>query len=132
MTAAVPAEERRARRAGPREHVAAAVGLLDRPLTSYYLVLGCSVMLLALGLTMVLSASLVEQLQQTGSAYTLFQKQAMWMAIGLPLMWLASRLPVRAFRTFAYPLLLLSIVALGMVLVPGLGHNANGATRWIS
>ncbi|WP_433325010.1 putative lipid II flippase FtsW [Spirillospora sp. CA-294931] len=119
-------------RGGARQQVAAAVGLLDRPLTSYYLVLGCSVMLLALGLTMVLSASSVTQLQRTGSAYTLFQKQAMWIAIGLPGMWLGARMPVKAFRTLAYPLLLLSIVALVMVLVPGLGHSAGGATRWIN
>lgn len=129
--AAVPAEKEGAGRAGPREQVAAAVGLLDRPLTSYYLVLGCSIMLLALGLIMVLSASSVQQLQATGSAYTLFQKQAMWVAIGLPGMWLASRLPVRTFRALAYPLLLLSVVALALVLVPGLGRSAGGATRWI-
>ncbi|WP_254715761.1 putative lipid II flippase FtsW [Actinomadura sp. NAK00032] len=111
--------------------MAAAVGLLDRPLTSYYLVLGCSIMLLALGLTMVLSASSVKQLQATGSAYTLFQKQAVWMAIGLPAMWVASRLPVKTFRALAYPLVLLSVVALGLVLVPGLGRSAGGATRWV-
>ncbi|MFI6521631.1 putative lipid II flippase FtsW [Spirillospora sp. NPDC050679] len=129
---ALPAEEQPAGRARPREQVAAAVGLLDRPLTSYYLVLGCTVMLLALGLTMVLSASLVKQLQETGSAYTLLQKQAMWVALGLPLMWLASRLPVKAFRALAYPILLLSVVALLLVLVPGLGRTAGGATRWIA
>ncbi|GGP89919.1 putative lipid II flippase FtsW [Actinomadura coerulea] len=124
-------EDGAARRPGPREQVVAAVGLLDRPLTSYYLVLGCSVMLLALGLTMVLSASSVKQLQATGSAYTLFQKQAVWVAIGLPGMWLASRLPVKTFRALAYPLLLLSVVALALVLVPGLGRSAGGATRWV-
>ncbi|SFN22847.1 cell division-specific peptidoglycan biosynthesis regulator FtsW [Actinomadura madurae] len=129
MTAA--AEEEGARRPGPREQLVAAVGLLDRPLTSYYLVLGCSVMLLALGLTMVLSASSVKQLQATGSAYTLFQKQAMWVAIGLPGMWVASRLPVKTFRALGYPLLLLSVVALALVLVPGLGRSAGGATRWV-
>ncbi|RFU38513.1 putative lipid II flippase FtsW [Actinomadura logoneensis] len=106
--------------------------MLDRPLTSYYLVLGCSVMLLALGLTMVLSASSVKQLQETGSAYTLVQKQAMWMALGLPLMWAASRLPVKGFRALAFPMLLLSVGALALVLVPGLGRAAGGATRWIS
>ncbi|CNG53644.1 cell division protein FtsW [Mycobacterium tuberculosis] len=129
MTAA--AEEEGGRRPGPREQVVAAVGLLDRPLTSYYLVLGCSMMLLALGLTMVLSASSVKQLQATGSAYTLFQKQAVWVAIGLPGMWLASRLPVKTFRALAYPMLLLSIVCLALVLVPGLGRSAGGATRWV-
>ncbi|MQY02320.1 putative lipid II flippase FtsW [Actinomadura macrotermitis] len=120
------------RAAGPREQVAAAVGLLDRPLTSYYLVLGCTMLLLALGLTMVLSASSVRQLQATGSAYTLFQKQAIWMVIGLLGMWGASHLPVRTFRALAYPLVLLSVVALLVVLVPGLGQSANGATRWIA
>ncbi|MCP2338291.1 putative lipid II flippase FtsW [Actinomadura rupiterrae] len=137
---AVPARERDQAKTGgdgaarprPREQVAAAVGLLDRPLTSYYLVLGCSVMLLGLGLTMVLSASSVKQLQETGSAYTLVQKQAMWMAIGLPGMWAASRLPLKGFRALAFPMLLLSVAALTLVLVPGLGRAAGGATRWIS
>jgi cell division protein FtsW len=73
----------------------------------------------------------VKQLQATGSAYTLFQKQAVWVVIGLPGMWLASRLPVKTFRALAYPMLLLSIVCLALVLVPGLGRSAGGATRWV-
>ncbi|MCW2905046.1 MAG: cell division protein FtsW [Streptosporangiaceae bacterium] len=116
---------------GPRAQAAAVIGLLDRPLTSYYLVLGCSVLLLTLGLTMVLSASSVKQLQETGSAFTLLQRQAMWVAIGLPMMWLAARLAPKAFRTLAYPLLLLSVLALALVLVPGLGQTAGGAKRWL-
>nr|WP_285567188.1 putative lipid II flippase FtsW [Actinoallomurus iriomotensis] len=107
-------------------------GLLDRPLTSYYLVLGCSMLLLALGMVMVLSASSIRQYQNTGSAFTLFEKQALWVAIGLPLMWLASRMPAKIFRTLAYPLMLLSALALVVVLVPGLGQSTNGAQRWIS
>ncbi|MCW2889170.1 MAG: cell division protein FtsW [Streptosporangiaceae bacterium] len=119
-------------RPGLRAQTAAVVGLLDRPLTSYYLVLGCSMLLLALGLTMVLSASSVVQLTKTGSAFTLFHKQAIWVGIGLPMMWLAAALPVRAFRVLAYPLLLLSVLALVLVLVPGMGATAGVATRWLS
>jgi cell division protein FtsW len=119
------AEERPGRLAG-------AASLLDRPLTSYYLVLGCSMLLLALGIVMVLSASSVRQYQYTGSAYTLFDKQALWVVIGLPLMWLAARLPPKAFRTLAYPLMLASALALAVALVPGLGKPVNGAQRWIS
>src|SRR3954468_19764201 len=92
--------------------------LLDRPLTSYYLVLGCSMLLLALGMVMVLSASSIRQYQYTGSAYTLFEKQALWVAIGLPLMWLAARMPTKVFRTLAYPMMLLSALALAVALVP--------------
>jgi cell division protein FtsW len=127
----LPAEEDGGGRPGARAQFAAVVGLLDRPLTSYYLVLGCSMLLLALGLTMVLASSNVEQLEQTGSAFTLFQKQAIWIAAGLPAMWLAAKLPPRTFRALAYPLLLLSVIALVIVLVPGLGTTAWGATRWI-
>jgi cell division protein FtsW len=119
-------------RSGPRTQLVALVGLLDRPLTSYYLVLGCSVLLLALGLTMVLSASSVKQLQETGSAFTLLQKQAMWVGIGLPLMWLAARVTPGVFRALAYPLLLLSVLGLLLVLVPGMGQSTNGATRWLA
>ena len=40
-----------------RESPARLLGLLDRPLTSYYLILGCTLLLLGLGLVMVLSTS---------------------------------------------------------------------------
>jgi cell division protein FtsW len=117
---------------GPRGWFSGPAGLLDRPLTSYYLVLGCSMLLLALGMVMVLSASSIRQYQYTGSAFTLFEKQALWVAIGLPLMWLAARMPARVFRVLAYPLMLLSALALAVALVPGLGQSVNGAQRWIS
>jgi cell division protein FtsW len=119
-------------RSGPRGWLPGVTGLLDRPLTSYYLVLGCSILLLALGMVMVLSASSIRQYQYTGSAYTLFEKQALWVAIGLPLMWLAARMSPRLFRVLAYPLMLLSALALAVALVPGLGQSVNGAQRWIS
>ena len=119
-------------RPGPRGPFSGVTGLLDRPLASYYLVLGCSMLLLALGMVMVLSASSIRQYQDTGSAYTLFEKQALWVGIGLPTMWLAARMPPRVFRALAYPLMLLSALALAVALVPGLGTSVNGAQRWIS
>lgn len=133
MTAASTgrAEPERAR-TGLKVQVANVLSLLDRPLTSYYLVIGCTLLLLALGLTMVLSASSVIQLKNTGSAFTLLQKQATWVALGLPLMAITALLPVRTFRVLAYPIMLLAILGLALVLVPGLGHSAGGATRWLS
>ncbi|GAA3234021.1 putative lipid II flippase FtsW [Actinocorallia longicatena] len=118
-------------RFSPRAQIAGMLSLLDRPLTSYYLILGCSMLLLALGLTMVLSASYVIQLNLTGSPFTLLIRQATWVAIGIPMMIVTAMLPVKAFRVLAYPILLLSVLALVLVLVPGLGTNVNGATRWI-
>ena len=54
------------------------------PLTSYYLLLGGSTMLLAIGLMMVLSASSVYSFQVHDSSYYIFLKQLTWVLIGLP------------------------------------------------
>lgn len=106
---------------------------LDRPLTSYHLVLGVGGLLLALGLIMVLSASSVYSYHQldTGSSYTIFFRQLTWVAAGIPLAWLASRIPVRYFRMLAYPALLAAVVLLGLVFVPGLGVEVNGSRNWL-
>ena len=106
-------------------------GWLDRPLTSYYLVLGSSSLLVALGLIMVLSASSVQSYAVFGSSFSIVAKQAMWVAIGLPVMVVAARLPVRFYRALGYPLLILSLLGLLAVLVPGIGTTTNGARRWI-
>jgi len=106
--------------------------LLARPLTSYYLVVGSAMLLLGLGLVMVLSASSIDAYSESGSSFSVFQRQLLWVVIGLPMFWVASRLPVRAFRLLAYPLLLASVVGLLLVFVPGIGAPpVAGARRWI-
>jgi cell division protein FtsW len=106
--------------------------LLARPLTSYYLVVGSALLLAALGLVMVLSASSVSSYRASGSSFAVFQKQLVWVVLGLPAMWLAVRIPVRWIRVLAWPLLLASFVGLLLVFVPGIGAPpVSGATRWI-
>jgi cell division protein FtsW len=122
----------RAQRSRPAQAKASASNpLLARPLASYYLVLGTTALLVTLGLVMVLSASSVESYSTFGSSFSIVDKQAMWLAIGLPCMWVASRIPPRAWRFLGYPLLLFSLLLVVAVLVPGVGHSAGGATRWI-
>jgi cell division protein FtsW len=116
---------------GWRDETVERVPLLARPLASYYLLLSTAGLLLALGLVMVLSASSIVAYATSGSPWGFFAKQALWIAIGLPLMWLASRMPLKRLRSLAYPALLVTIIGLIMVLVPGLGVSANGATRWV-
>jgi cell division protein FtsW len=116
--------------AGLRPRVAAKLDLLDRPLTSYYLVLGTSGLLLAVGLVMVLSASSASQLDAGGSPYSVFVKQVMGAGVGLVIIGVLSRMPARLLRSVAYPLLLAAIF--GLVLVLAFGTTAYGAERWIS
>lgn len=105
---------------------------LDTPLTSYYLVLGSSVALICFGLVMVLSSSSVESMASGGSAFTVFWRQAMFAAIGVPLMVAASRISARTWTLAAWPLLVLSLLLQLLVFVPGLGKVVNGNRNWIA
>jgi cell division protein FtsW len=104
---------------------------LAKPLAPYYLILGSTVMLTALGLVMVLSASSVESYAASGSSWAIAQRQAMWVVLGVPVLFVASRLPVIWFRRLAVPMLVLSVVLLVLVLIPGIGVSVNGNQNWI-
>jgi cell division protein FtsW len=119
------------RKASAAKAVPAKVPVLQRPLASYYLVLASTAALLLIGLVMVFSASSVKSYATYHSSYAIAMKQALFMAIGIPCMWAASRLPVKVWRMLGYPLLLAAIAGLVLVLVPGIGRNVDGATRWI-
>jgi len=105
--------------------------VLHKPLASYHLVLATTGLLVAIGLVMVLSSSSVLALSQHRSSYSYVVKQGVAVAIGLPLMWLASRTPVRIWRGVATPLLLVSAGLLLLVLVGHVGASKDGATRSI-
>jgi cell division protein FtsW len=115
----------------PAPDGAARLPVLQRPLASYHLLLTSTLLLLALGLVMVFSASSLRSYASTGSLFSTGIKQAIYVGIGLPLMFAASRLPVRVYRAAAYPLLLVSLALLVAVLLPGVGSSVNGATSWI-
>jgi cell division protein FtsW len=114
------------------ERVRAARALLDRPLTSYYLIVGITTLLLGLGLVMVLSTASVSDLYQGESPYYDFVRQLAGIVVGLPIMWFAARSSPRLFRAAAYPLLAVSIIGLALTLIHGVAVEENGASRWIA
>ncbi len=115
--------------AAVRDRVAAGLSFLDRPLTSFYLILGASTLLIALGLVMVLSTSSATGLMAGGSPWAGLQHQVFGVLIGLPCMWLAARSSPARFRALAYPLMFVSL--LGLALVPFIGVTSGGAARWL-
>jgi cell division protein FtsW len=119
--------------AGAGEQVRAARALLDRPLTSYYLIAGITTLLLCLGLVMVLSTASVADLSQGESPYHDFEVQLIGIVVGVPIMWVAARAQPRLFRAVAYPLLAVSAIGLLLTLIPGVAAPPqNGASRWIA
>ena len=88
--------------------------------------------LLAVGLTMLYSASYAQSLYDTGyeSSTRYLQKQGVCAVIGLVAMYFFSRIPARAWKGLAWPVYGAGIVLLLSVLV--FGQSVNGAKRWIN
>ncbi|HLN77372.1 MAG TPA: putative lipid II flippase FtsW [Nocardioidaceae bacterium] len=105
--------------------------VLDRPLTSYYLLLGASTLLLTIGLIMVLSASSVYSYRIFDSSYHIFFKQLTWVGLALPAAFVASKLPHRLLRALAWPALVISTALIALTLT-GLGREVNGNTNWLA
>src|SRR6201997_2663595 len=103
---------------------------LGRPMTSFHLVIAVVALLTTLGLTMVLSASGVRSYDDDGSPWVIFGRQVLWTVIGLFGFYLALRVPVRMMRRGASVTFALTIVMLVLVLVPGIGKQANGSRGW--
>lgn len=106
--------------------------LVDGPLFhSYWALAGTVVMLTAIGMMMVLSASAVEAIADNSSAYFLFQRQAIFGVIGLIAMIVLSFVPAWLYRKLSLVLWLLGVGLLLLVFTP-LGEEVNGNRNWLS
>lgn len=106
--------------------------LATHPASIYYLLLGATMFLLLLGLVMVWSSSAIDSIRTTGGSTDLVAKQALFAAIGLVLMFFASRLPTAVVRQWAQPLLWVALALLVIVLIPNVGVSVYGQQNWIS
>ncbi len=103
---------------------------LERPLTTYYLLLSAAGLLLTIGLVMVLSSSSVFSFRETGDSYTIVRRQLTWTLIGLPAAFIASRVSLVWVRRLAYPAFSISLLLL--LLTAFMGVEINGNTNWLA
>ena len=108
---------------GDEGQVFDSTGMLDIP----YLVL--TLLLVAIGLLMMFSASYARALHDTGNAAYYFVRQAGFAAFGIVVMLVVSRLNYFIFHRLSMLALAVSLVLL--LMVPFVGVKANGARRWI-
>jgi len=91
---------------------------------------GGVLLLAAVSLVMVASASMSVSEVRYGDAYRIIGHWLIYMPSGLVLMWWMSRVEVGWWRVAIMPLL--GFALLLMMLVPGIGAEINGARRWFS
>jgi cell division protein FtsW len=118
-------------RARPEARTASSTETLTRTPSSYLLLFAVIVVLNLIGLVMVLSASSVTALQYEGSSYYYFERQLLWLFIGSVVFVITLRIDYRIWRRLAVPLVAVSVLLLVVALLPGIGQNVNGSSRWI-
>lgn len=98
---------------------------------SYYLIIAASLMLLGIGIVMVLSATSVMSIRQNdGNPFAGFISQVQYVLLGLPLAFVASRLPVATYKKLA-PWALMGTFGLQLLILTPLAISAGGNTNWV-
>lgn len=93
--------------------------------------LTATLLLLALGILMVASASLVISDRQYGAPFHYLFRQTVYLGAGIVLALVLFQIPTDYWRKISGYLLLACVFLLGLVLLPGVGHEVNGSSRWI-
>jgi len=88
--------------------------------------------LLGLGLIMLTSASMSVAESSTGQPFFYLLQQLLAVGIGLILAFIILQVPTDLWEQVAPLLLVFAILLLIAVLIPGVGREVNGSTRWLN
>jgi cell division protein FtsW len=88
-------------------------------------------LLVGIGIVMVYSASSAFALKKFGTDYYFLKKQVVFAMVGIVALISFSHFPYRLLNVLSYPLLIIALSLLIAILIPGVGYEAGGATRWL-
>ncbi|MBO5142720.1 MAG: FtsW/RodA/SpoVE family cell cycle protein [Clostridia bacterium] len=89
--------------------------------------------LLAIGLVMILSASAPYSLRTEGDSYFYVKKQLIFAVIGIACMLFISKIDYRILNSrLSYLAYIGGLGLMALVLIPGIGVERNGALRWVN
>lgn len=90
-----------------------------------------TLILLAIGITMVFSASAASSYIKYNDSYKYLKSQGLFAIISILALWFFSRLDYRVLGRYAVLFVVISIILLIIIFIPGVGYGAKGATRWL-
>jgi cell division protein FtsW len=106
------------------------------PLSNYdYALVWSCILLLALGLVMVYSASIATAEDSRATDYQPFYfllRHSVFLLFGIVVGTALFEIPLRIWQRLALYLFLFGSVLLVLVLIPGIGREINGSQRWLS
>ena len=108
------------------------LGRVFAPVPSEFLLIASTALLLTVfGLVMVLSATSATATAQGEAPWEMVLKQVMFAAVSIPLMFIASRLPISFYKKIAWPALIIGVAVQMLVFTP-LGIDNDGNRNWIN
>ena len=128
--AAAPAAPR-ARAPRPAVAVVPVKRIFAAAQTDYFLLLGVTLFLVIFGLVMVLSSSTIESFSDDEGFFGRFARQGLFAVVGIPLMLIASRMPITFWKKWAWHFLVFGGFLQLLVFVPGIGFGYGGNNNWI-
>jgi cell division protein FtsW len=91
-----------------------------------------TLILAGLGLLAVADASAPQAISVFSDKFYFVKQQAVWLVIGIVVMFLAAKIHYSFWEKIAVPLFIISLLGLIAVLIPGVGSRLLGARRWIA
>lgn len=97
-----------------------------------YSILAIAIALVFCGILILFSVSSYYSQETFGSVYYLLRRQLIFGLLpGLTLGFFVFKIPIKQIKKFAFPLLLINLLFLGLVFLPGIGLKSGGARRWV-
>lgn len=96
-----------------------------------YALLLATILLVALGLTMIYSASGVLAREKFHDSTYFLKRELIAVGIGFVGLAIAKTVPLEYLRKAVYPIFAVTLILLVAVLIPGVGSKVSGAQRWI-
>lgn len=96
-----------------------------------YWLLAITGSLLFIGLLMVASASMVISDRVYHTPFHFFFHQLSYIGLGVFLGFIIVKIPLSFWQDIGHYLLLISLFLLMIVIIPGIGREVNGSTRWL-
>ncbi|HKY69895.1 MAG TPA: putative lipid II flippase FtsW [Gammaproteobacteria bacterium] len=90
------------------------------------------VVFFAFGIIMVTSSSIVLAERHFGNPFYYTIHQSIYLLMGLSVAFFLQLFPLNFWQKIAGPLMIGTLFALGIVLIPGIGKVVNGSARWLS
>lgn len=90
-----------------------------------------TILLVAIGVTMVYSSSALLATEKFNDSYYFLKREILFVVLGFGLLAAVMKIPYHFYKKIIYPILAVAVFALVLTFVPGIKSEVSGAARWV-